>query len=267
MVWKFFFFLVTYLHVQSKWPANRKFLRTNGHLSRTLSVDRPLWDFEPWLLSRTCPAKWRLRNERRNSILMKRHHPDLGSASDWSCRVGNLIQPIRRTTQIWVVTRHQYGISVLVSRTSFGGKTSGSVAKCRLFSQATLLVICMKNEFRSKRGKTLLLLSTISSAELHLVQFVKCWQFFLKDYQSWKRHGKILNFTWRNCTNPSSPCPIKINNKGYTLSSHPCFISIHFWHVQLLKSPFLSTQQWNYTSNVHHFGRNLILLNLHLILA
>ena len=82
------------------------------------------------------PAKWRLRNERRNSTLMTRHHPDLGSASDWSRRVGNLIQPIRSTTQIWVVTRHQYGISALVSRTSFGGETSGSVAKCRLFSQA-----------------------------------------------------------------------------------------------------------------------------------
>ena len=29
------------------------------------------------------PAKWRLRNERRNSILMTRHYPDLSSASDW----------------------------------------------------------------------------------------------------------------------------------------------------------------------------------------
>ena len=43
------------------------------------------------------PAKWRLRNERRNSILMTRHYQDLGSASNWSCRVGNLIQPIRST--------------------------------------------------------------------------------------------------------------------------------------------------------------------------
>ena len=43
----------------------------------------------------------------------------------------------RITTQIWVVMRHQYGISVLVSQTSFGGETSGSIAKCRLFSQAT----------------------------------------------------------------------------------------------------------------------------------
>ena len=40
----------------------------------------------------------------------------------------------RVTSQIW---RHQYGISALVSQTSFGGKTSGIVAKCRLFSQAT----------------------------------------------------------------------------------------------------------------------------------
>ena len=38
---------------------------------------------------------------------------------------------------IWVVTRHQYGISALVCQTSFGAEASGSVAKCRLFSQAT----------------------------------------------------------------------------------------------------------------------------------
>ena len=32
--------------------------------------------------------------------------------------------------------RHKYEISVLVSQISFGGETSSSVAKCRLFSQA-----------------------------------------------------------------------------------------------------------------------------------
>ena len=56
------------------------------------------------------PAKRRPKNEGRNSILMTRHYSDLGSASDWSYRVGNFIQPISNTTQIWVVTRHQYGI-------------------------------------------------------------------------------------------------------------------------------------------------------------
>ena len=71
---------------------------------------------------------------------------DLGSASDWSCRMGNLIQPIKSTTQICVVTRHQYGISALVSQTSFGGETSGSITKCRLCSQAN-------QEHNTNKGK------------------------------------------------------------------------------------------------------------------
>ena len=37
------------------------------------------------------------------------------------------------------MTRHQYGISALVSQTSFGGETRGSIAKCQLFSKATSL--------------------------------------------------------------------------------------------------------------------------------
>ena len=48
--------------------------------------------------------------------------------------MGNLIQPIRSTTQIWLVTRHQYGMSALVSQTSFGGETSGSVLGHEVFS-------------------------------------------------------------------------------------------------------------------------------------
>ena len=76
------------------------------------------------------PTRWRLRN----SILMRSHYPDLGSDSDWLNQISHGARPIRSTTQIWVVTRHQYGLSVLVSQTSFGGETSGSVAKCRLFS-------------------------------------------------------------------------------------------------------------------------------------
>ena len=57
---------------------------------------------------------------------MTRHYSDLGSPSDWSCRVGNLIYSNRSTTQIWVVTCHQYRISAFVSQTSFGGETSCS---------------------------------------------------------------------------------------------------------------------------------------------
>ena len=50
---------------------------------------------------------------------MIRNYPDLGSASDWLCRVGNFLQPIKSTIQIWVATCHQYGISVLISQTTF----------------------------------------------------------------------------------------------------------------------------------------------------
>ena len=82
------------------------------------------------------PSKWRLRNQRSNSILMTRRYPDLGSASAWLNQVSHAARLIRSTTQISVVTRHQYGISALVSQTPFGGKSSGSVAQCRLFSQA-----------------------------------------------------------------------------------------------------------------------------------
>ena len=76
------------------------------------------------------------RNERRNSILMTCYYTDMGSASGWSCRVRNLLQPIRITTEIWVFTRHQYRFSALVSQTSFLVETSDGITKCLLFSEA-----------------------------------------------------------------------------------------------------------------------------------
>ena len=57
--------------------------------------------------------------------MMTFHYPNLGGASDWSYREGNLFQPIRSTTQIWVVTRYQYG-----------------KVGCGLFSQAITLRSC-----------------------------------------------------------------------------------------------------------------------------
>ena len=93
------------------------------------------------------------------------HYTDLGSASDWSCRVRDLFQPIRSTTQNWVmllsgrapwgllqpirsdthmweVTRHQCEISVLVSRTSFRGETSvGVFRNIGGFSQAREIIL------------------------------------------------------------------------------------------------------------------------------
>ena len=78
------------------------------------------------------PAKWRLRNERGDSILLTRYYPDLGRVSDRSWRVGNSLQPIRSTTQTWLVTHHQYGFSALVSQTSIHEETSEGVCFVKL---------------------------------------------------------------------------------------------------------------------------------------
>ena len=42
-----------------------------------------------------CTAKWRLRNEHRNSILMTRHYPDSGSVSDWLNQISHAAWPIK----------------------------------------------------------------------------------------------------------------------------------------------------------------------------
>ena len=85
------------------------------------------------------PMIWCLRNECRNSRLMMCYYWDLSTIVLLIIcgHVRNLLQPIRSTSQIWVVTHRQYGISVLVSLMSFRRETSGCIAKCPLFSQVS----------------------------------------------------------------------------------------------------------------------------------
>ena len=63
-------------------------------------------------------------------------YQDLGSVSDWLNQISHAARPIRSIAQIWVVTRHRYEISALISQTSFCYETSGGVAQCCLLSQA-----------------------------------------------------------------------------------------------------------------------------------
>ena len=130
-------------------------------------------------------AKWRLRNERRNCILMTRHYRDLGSASGWLNQISHAARPVRSTTQIWVVTRHQYGISALVSQTSFGRETSGSVAKCRLFSQASHL--------------TMRCASSLLKQPLHVIESKKSWSLVSMPWTPDSRYeipGFFVSGTW-----------------------------------------------------------------------
>ena len=53
----------------------------------------------------------------------------------------SLRKSIRSTTQIWVATDHQYGISVAIPEMSFLYETSGGVAKCLLFFQARHCIV------------------------------------------------------------------------------------------------------------------------------
>ena len=65
--------------------------------------------------------------------LQKSHTDDRsGSASDWLKQISFTVRPVRITTQIQVVTHLCSRFPDVISR----GKTSGGVAKCRLFSQA-----------------------------------------------------------------------------------------------------------------------------------
>ena len=81
------------------------------------------------------------------------HFPALGSATDWLKQISIAAHPIRSTTQLWVVTRHEYGIYALVPQSSFFVQTSGGVAKCRAFPQAKFAraVFCVVRQHSSPK--------------------------------------------------------------------------------------------------------------------
>ena len=83
------------------------------------------------------------------------YYPDLGGNFAPTNHKHYAKRPIRSTSQIWVVRRHQYGISALVSQMSFRGRTSDGFAKCRLFSPASIynllfLESCQFSRFKNK---------------------------------------------------------------------------------------------------------------------
>ena len=77
-------------------------MRDTHHLLKSWNwYSKEAWEEKPTFRDTTTSfhAKWFLTNERRNSILMTCRYPDLGNASDWSCRVGNLL--FSRGNQWW----------------------------------------------------------------------------------------------------------------------------------------------------------------------
>ena len=101
-----------------------------------------LWRKQPTFgdATSTFSMKWRVRNERRNSVLMTCHYRDLGSVSDWLEQIPaqhNQSETLPRSGQ-WRVISIEF--LLLFLRRHFAGKLSGRVAKGLLFSQANLLL-------------------------------------------------------------------------------------------------------------------------------
>ena len=69
-------------------------------------------------------TKWCLRNKCKNSILMMHHHPDKRSASDWLSQEENLLQPIKSSFQIWVVTSSVWNFCTCSSEVILQGNHS-----------------------------------------------------------------------------------------------------------------------------------------------
>ena len=79
-----------------------------------------------WETSAEIPYWWRVTTQIRVLLLI-------------GCATCEICFNQSRALPHWVVTHHQYGISALVSQTSFHGETVGGIMKCHLFSQATVM--------------------------------------------------------------------------------------------------------------------------------
>ena len=79
-----------------------------------------------------------MRSEER---AQKFHTDDVSLPQSWlllpTGRIAREIffRPIRNTTQIWVVTRHQYVSFSVVRQKSSRGETSDDAVRCQMFSQ------------------------------------------------------------------------------------------------------------------------------------
>ena len=75
----------------------------------------------PSLVSQRNDVEQRLQKFHTDDL--SNHYPDLGICY-WSRSLAR--RPFRRTTQIWVVTRHQYRISAVAAQIPFRGKIIGN---------------------------------------------------------------------------------------------------------------------------------------------
>ena len=111
---------------QLKWPRDEYEFRWRQWLSqpeKAADISR----HHRWKPRQMTSAQKRAQKFRTNDASLRR--------SGWCFWLSKAAGPIRKTTNISVVRRHNYGI-FYVSQTSFRGETCGGVVKCWLFCQA-----------------------------------------------------------------------------------------------------------------------------------
>jgi len=122
------------------WEAKKaffEFLRCFYYLSQWPDKTATILPCHLWF-PKMMPEEWLQKFDTDDASL-----PDLRSASDWLVEAN--FHPIRSTTQIWVVTCHQCGISALVSQTSFSRENRGGITKCPLSAHG---VTCAAKSFQ-----------------------------------------------------------------------------------------------------------------------
>ena len=123
------------------------------------------------------PAKWCLRNEHRDFILITRRYPDPDSASDWSCHVG-----FASTNQKHYPDLASHASSVWNFCARFSDVISQGNQwcrrKCRLFSQAIQAQKWRISQLNYKISKC---------------HFVKCWKTIKEPSES---TAKEVSFGW-----------------------------------------------------------------------
>ena len=113
-----------------------------------------------------------------------------------------MFQPIRSATQVWLVARHQYGISAPISQTLFRGETTGGVTEAQLFSRATFSYYGRKKALGENRSvRTGVTKTVFCLLRLKLTKF-KCWGTIER---GWKGVFQLGNETIDNPSKTASP--------------------------------------------------------------
>ena len=134
-------------------PCLKVCFKSNGSSSGSNSSptfsSKTWWTNDEWWCSlRKQPIFWDALVSLSEDQARKFHTDDALLHRPWLCfrLVENLLQPIRINTQIWVVTRQQYGISGRVPQASPLGNHWWACKTwwCRLFSQTMINVFFSK---------------------------------------------------------------------------------------------------------------------------